>query len=453
MALWAICVVVGLVTIGATSVPLAGPNATLLRCAYGQHRVLHLECRGKFAPFYGGDNNITHCQNRLPRDPNVCGFHWRGAADEATVDPSLFEGVPSIHFVGDSTVMRSYLHIINASEQTYTQKVKELADDTLNSSVRTPSGQKVPVSFHRSLHIALAVPIVRAIIRDASPRALIVLAYGPHDTSWLVFRRAMPFFNRKNNGRWSAAEHYWQRHASGLAKGLLDALSNRSSQDRPVVVVREHFYANCRHPKYSKYPLNTRCPDLLNPRVVPSYRRWFQTLLGEFNIPTVGLDGMFPPCHMVDAGHINRKCKGVEIQFLVQAYAEVRRSGVLQAALSPAAVDGRLWRLIGNQSLVSSRNAQFTQPLADPLPQAGNPSPVTGLQTEPTAIATRAQSPENTEIAMRSTAPEAASSSERDGAPLDNRTKAEAPLDPSLVFVIVFSFAAFGIFFVASRRP
>ena len=54
---------------------------------------------------------------------------------------------------------------------------------------------------------------------------------------------------------------------------------------------------------------------------------------------------------------------------------------------------------------------------------------------------------------MRSTSPEAASSSERDGAPLDNRTKAEAPLDPSLVFVIVFSFATFGIFFVASRRP
>merc|ERR1719333_930167 len=100
----------------------------------------------------------------------------------------------------------------------------------------------------------------------------------------------------------------------------------RSRSTRPVVVLREHFFANCRHPKYSKYPLITRCPDLLNPRVIPTYRRWLQTLFGEFNVPTVGMDAMFPPCTMVDAGHINRRCKGVEVQFLVQAYWEIRRT-------------------------------------------------------------------------------------------------------------------------------
>jgi hypothetical protein len=344
-----------------------GTNVTMLRCVYGQHRVLHADCEAGRLPMYSGERNITECNGRMPRDPNRCGHRWRGAFWETHVDPAVFAGIPEIHFVGDSTLMRTFMHAINASDAEYTQKVKELSADSLNSTIWS-DGRSIPVSFHRSLHVALAAPILRNVINASLPRALIVLAYGPHDTSWLVFRRAMPYFNRKNNGRWTAAEHYWQKFSTNLIASVLEGVAMRVPSKRPVIVLREQFFANCKHPKYSKYPLITRCPDLLNPRVIPSYRRWLQGLFGEFNVPTVGMDRMFPPCLMIDAGHMNRPCKGFEAQFLIQAYWEVVRSGALQSELTSESVRRRLSSLMRNQSELRIRAQLFTEPLTTPLP-------------------------------------------------------------------------------------
>jgi hypothetical protein len=378
-----------LMAIMAPATPLDGVNRTLLQCVYSQQHTLMIQCGQR--PAFVGDANESDCRTPIRRLPNHCGHHWLGAyLGEVLQDPAALEGIPEVRFVGDSTLMRTYMFVLNASAGNYTKRVAQLSDDGLNATILLPSGRNLPVHFHRSLHIALAAPLVRSVLNVSAPRALVVLAYGPHDTSWLVFRRPMPYFHAKNVGKFSAAEAYWRKHSTYLAMHVAAELRQRPAAKRPVVVVREHFLANCRHVKYSKYPLITRCKDLLNPQVIPTYRAYMIASFALLNVPTVGIDGLFPPCYMEDAGHISRKCKAAEVQLLVQAYHDIVRAAGSQGGLGDLrSVNAALTAMSAYHRLRESFVANITQPW-DGRTQGANTFLPTNTAVPPSRTVTRA---------------------------------------------------------------
>lgn len=294
---------------------------------------------------------------------NPCGLQW-------IEDSELYSGLDALILVGDSTLLRLFQHITKVRGDAYEAKVGQLESDFLNRTVPLSSGRNLPVFFLRALHVSTAIGAVDHAFKLAStPNCMIVFSFGPHDTSWLVFRRPMPGFRRAHTGVWNHARIYWNRFVTTLVhyiafrlkeyeergNGFVDddhseaamqkrRLGRSRAFRRPVVVFREQYLANCGHPKYSKYPLITRCGDLLMPVVIPHYRSYLAALTSLVNIPTVGLDELLRPsnsngaasppdkplCSFVDAGHMNRACHRYELQLLMQAFRMTRRLGVEQ---------------------------------------------------------------------------------------------------------------------------
>lgn len=249
-------------------------------------------------------------------------------------------------FLGDSTIMRDYIHLRRGSTADYTTKVAALNETQLESTVTLSSGRKVRLVFIRLLHVALCREPIDAAFAAATPRTLIMITIGPHDTSWLTFRRPMPGMRRSLVGHWSEARKYWQKHVTQMAQvlgwhlqryelaratpGNATTVAAPRRPKRPIVLFREQYLPNCAHPKYAKYPLITRCPDLLRPIVVPQYRSFAAAAFGWLAIPVIRMDPLMPPCYLYDAGHIVRWCKRFEIGMAIAAYRTARRAGVVQ---------------------------------------------------------------------------------------------------------------------------
>ena len=261
---------------------------------------------------------------------NPCGF-------QIVAEDYLYSGIDSIILVGDSTIMRTYMHIVHASDEDYVQKVAALDEDIINTSIALSSGRRLPVYFVRLLHVSVAAVSLERVFDVATRNSLIVLTLGSHDTSWLVFRRAMPGFRRAFTGNWFQAKKYWRRFVPMMTNYIANRLQRFEDSapagvlfKKPVVIVREHYLANCLHPKFSKYPLITRCRDLLMPHVIPFYRGFLRAMMATINVPTISSDALHPPCFLVDAGHTTRFCKRFELQMFVQAFRETRRLALNQ---------------------------------------------------------------------------------------------------------------------------
>jgi hypothetical protein len=314
---------------------------------------------------------------------NPCGLQW-------IEDSEVYSGLDVIILVGDSTLLRLFQHIIRAKKDDYETKVGQLEEDFMNRTVVLSSGRQLVIHFVRALHVSTAIEAVdRAFKLATTPQSLIVFSFGPHDTSWLVFRRPMPGFRRSHTGMWNHARTYWNRFTNTLVQyiafrlrmyedrghGFVDednaagrahahAFRANNAFHRPVVVFREQYLANCAHPKYAKYPLITRCGDLLMPIVIPHYRAYLAAISSMVNIPTIGLDELLRPpsgskrpptsgvkslCTFVDAGHLNRGCHRYELQLIIQAYRSTRRLGIVQGFHS--ARHGPLFKLIQQAGL------------------------------------------------------------------------------------------------------
>ena len=319
-------------------------NADLIRCASHFARCLN--------PLHLMDNMTLDagpigykCQSFRDTNGTViqlsakdkCNYGWRdrpywfvgGTTDDGVRVPPL----ERVIFAGDSTILRDYMHAMNVTMTQYTTKVKNLDEEILQGNITLASGRMVELIFFRLLHVSVAGTVVNEIFKRANNRTLIVLTIGPHDTSWLVFRRAMPGYKRSNVGRWDAAQAYWRRHTSRLAQLVGQRLRDYGPkpEQRPYVILREQYLANCNHMKYSKYPLITRCKDLLMPKVIPYYRDYAKATFGALGIPIVGIDPLMPEvCHLVDAGHVNRPCKDWELGMLFSVYRSGRASNSLQ---------------------------------------------------------------------------------------------------------------------------
>ncbi len=256
---------------------------------------------------------------------NPCGY-------QIIPEDSLFSGIDSLFLVGDSTIMRSYMHATHASDEDYIAKVASLEDDLLNTSIPLSSGRRMPIYFVRMLHVSTAAVALERVFDAATRNSLIVVTIGSHDCSWLTFRRPMPGFRKSFTGNWFQAKKYWRRFVPLMVSYIAIRLQRFEDSapvsaifKKPVVVFREQYLPNCQHPKYSKYPLITKCPDLLKPIVIPYYRIFLRSMLATINVPTISNDALFPPCFLVDAGHTARFCKRFEMQMFVQAFRETRR--------------------------------------------------------------------------------------------------------------------------------
>lgn len=301
------------------------------------------------------DGQVTRLKNFGINDElsstNPCNLGW-------IEDAELFSGMDSIIFVGDSTVLRDFMFLVRAKPDVYKTKVAQLEDDVVNGSVVLSSGRELPLFFFRSLYVSTCGDAISRAFEIATKNSLMIFSYGPHDTSWLVFRRPMPGFRRVNTGKWNEARMYWNRYVTTMINFIGHRLrqfelyghgNSRLYTDlpprepisggvRPVVVFREQYLANCGHPKYSKYPLITRCSDLLMPVVIPHYRLFLRTVAALINIPVVGIDELMKPssglgkplCRFVDAGHMNRECGRFEVQLLVQAFRHTRLLNIRQ---------------------------------------------------------------------------------------------------------------------------
>ncbi|CUG53713.1 GPI-anchored surface protein, putative [Bodo saltans] len=317
---------------------------------------------------------------------NPCGLQW-------IEDSEVYSGLDNIILVGDSTLLRLFQHMIRAKKEDYETKVGQLEEDFMNRTVVLSSGRKLVIHFIRALHVSTAIGEVdRAFKLATTPQSLIVFSFGPHDTSWLVFRRPMPGFRRSHVGTWNHARIYWNRftttlvhyiafrlrmyeerghgfvnedNAAGRANG--HQFRAKNAFHRPVVVFREQYLANCAHPKYTKYPLITRCGDLLMPIVIPHYRAYLAAMTSMMNIPTIGLDELLHPptssaivefqtapvslCMFVDAGHMNRECHRYELQLLIQAYRSTKRLGIVQGYDQARHGGATLYKLIQQAGL------------------------------------------------------------------------------------------------------
>ena len=269
-----------------------------------------------------------------PRKNNSCHTGWID-------DDKLFGGISQLIFVGDSTILRDYMWVKRASELEYATKVMRLDSDELAANITLSSHRNLTVRYFRLLHLSRSATVIDQVFDVADERSVVVFAFGPHDTSWLVFRTPMPSFRKSKVGQWGAAKAYWVRFATQVANQIATRLrgfdrelpsrptGSRASR-RPVVLIREQFLPNCAHPKYARSPLITRCTDLLYPIVVPYYRMFLRTLMNKVNVPVVSMDPLMPPCRLKDAGHLVRWCKRYELQLIVQAYRTVWQSGVVQ---------------------------------------------------------------------------------------------------------------------------
>jgi len=308
-------------------------NLSYLQCVFHSQRLLQANRNHSLMTFMGSDGNRTD-DNSYPTTlmRNPCEF-------QIAQRHHVFEGIDQLLLVGDSTIMRAYMHIVHADDFNYTTRVAELKDEDLNATLVLEGGAVLRVRFFRMLYVSTATFVLDRVFSYATRNSLIVFSLGPHDTSWLVFRKAMPGFRKAGIGVWAEAKKYWDWFAPRVAMYTARKLAEldevappTAAFRRPVVVFRDMYLPNCNHPKYSKYPHTTRCKDLLVPWVLPHYRQTMRAMLALHNIPTVNMDALFPPCYLIDAGHIVRWCKNVEIQLFIQAYRATRRYNIQQGA-------------------------------------------------------------------------------------------------------------------------
>jgi hypothetical protein len=322
-------------------------NLSYLQCLYHSGRTLRVHrstnkpkaIDADFIDFQGRSTSSSAFSTMATAarwSANPCGFQFISDAD-------LFSGVDSLILIGDSTILRDYQHILHASDLDYFGKVIKVEKGYLNStSLTLSSGRVLPVHFFRLLYTSVVDSILDNVFSVATRNSLIIVSVGPHDTSWLVFNKAMPGFPPKKLHNWAAAQAYYERNAEHMVNQFarkLRAFEERNGgagevKDaplfrRPVVVFRDMFVPNCQASKFVRRP-EVKCEKLLVGTVVPFYRRYLRAHLAAVNIPTVTMDQVMPPCYLMDAGHLVRKCKRIELQLFAQAFRMTRTYNILQ---------------------------------------------------------------------------------------------------------------------------
>lgn len=284
----------------------------------------------------------------------------------------LFSGIDKVIFVGDSTTLRDYKYILGQFGLGYKQKVSDLPTPHIHTTIKMSSGRTLELHFFRLLYSSLSDPTIRSVFEVATPNTVILATLGPHDTSWLIFDRltfttlgVMPGmtlakdYDKRTGKRIkqsdvmsvniARAKKYWVSHIARtvqtlgeelrsfelreLAKRKGDAYPPGGTRLRPFVVFREQFYPKCSDPKYASRP-HTRCVGMLKRLLVPFMRNYLRAHLSLINVPVVGMDAMTAraglPCFLLDAGHLPRPCKSIELQLFAQAFRLGRRLRVLQ---------------------------------------------------------------------------------------------------------------------------
>ena len=326
-------------------------NMTYLQCLYHSGRWMRVKrsetSRSLMDADFVDDRGRSSSSPAIAKVPvmerwksNPCGLQWIN-------DESIFSGMDSLILVGDSTILRDYQHVLHADDFDYFGKVIKVEKGYLNSTkLKLSSGRTFPVHFFRLLYASMVDSVLENVFQVATAQSLIVMSLGPHDTSWLVFNRAMPGFSPKKLHNWAAGQAYWVRHAQHAVNQLgrkLREFEERNSAKvssvdggdpqklfkRPVVVFRDMFVPNCQASKFVRRP-EMKCEKLLVGAVVPFYRSFLRAHLAAINVPTVTLDQVMPPCYLMDAGHLVRKCKRIELQLFAQAFRLSRQYNVRQ---------------------------------------------------------------------------------------------------------------------------
>lgn len=330
-------------------------NSTYLQCLFHMGRMMRVARRNRaieadFVDIKGHSSSLDAVRNMSVAArwrSNPCGFQFAS-------DTNLFSGIDSLVLVGDSTILRDFQHILHAPDHVYFGKVIKVEKGYLNSSkIVLSSGRVLPVHFFRLLYTSMVDAIIENIFSVATRNSLIIVSLGPHDTSWLVFNKPMPGFPPKKLHNWDAGQAYWIRNAQHTvnqfarrlrafeenllreeeARGPSSAAAGQGPDKllfrRPVVVFRDMFTPNCQASKFVRRP-EVKCEKLLVPIVVPFYRRFLRAHLAAVNIPSVSMEQVMPPCYLMDAGHLIRKCKRIELQLFAQAFRMTRLYNVQQ---------------------------------------------------------------------------------------------------------------------------
>ena len=334
--------------------PLDGTLAvTGLQCMAQAHRFLVPVDEDPYF-FFGQpsrDGGGAGTDKPPPEAKRPCGMRW-------IPQNETFSGVDKIILIGDSTVIRTFWHLVGAKDSVYKTRVAEIANNTIYTLLRTHTGRAIPLIFHRLLYLSTAEAVLSRAFADATKNSLMIMSCGPHDTAWLIYDKvifgslnAMPGFGflrdiakktprlAVNTYNFFTAQKYWTTYTTKLANMLNHHLASFGPQpgDRPVFLFREQFLPRCSDLKYSTRRASM-CPNLLRPIVVPHYRRELQSRLAVLNIPVISMDSISGRpklrCYLADAGHLPRYCKPVEIQLYAQAFRLARRHNILQGGVS-----------------------------------------------------------------------------------------------------------------------
>ena len=357
--------------------------ANVTHAPYMLDRNITTERPHLFDPSHNEHVSTSHCPQM---SSNVCGLTG------FISDHDLFSGVSAVVLVGDSTILRAFKFIVNASDWDYFERVNELKSArSYYVGESQQSRRSVPVYFLRSLYVSTAPavwdsafkiltsgglllpgnesssanvtwfdgsnrqkPFFHADGRDGRP--LIISSYGPWDTAWLVFHEPMPYFSKKGLGVWRAGRSYWSKFMPFAVNAVGAALTERfpNVSTRPVIIFREQFKPDCRHPKYAKNKA-AKCVDLLAPQVVPLFRMTLSAALARINIPVVSMDYLLDHgyCAMLDAGHLKRRCKWLELQLIVQAFHLTVSHGIVQGMEAARLHDDRSRHLLHDTMLTT----------------------------------------------------------------------------------------------------
>lgn len=321
-----------------------------------------------------GSNASTEQEPASPCGPNrncsasrnPCGLHY-------TPYEEMFSGVDRIILIGDSTILRLYKFFEQVRESSYRQKVADLPIPHIIATMTMSSGRKLPVHFFRLLYSSMAPAVIHEAFKFATIQSLLLVSLGPHDTSWLIYDRltflsmhVMPGMSlakevdRRTGKKYKQsdvlrnnlmrAKAYWLKHiaitADALGKELMDfedaqrSLAAREGRIlvpgeplRPIVVFREQLLPKCSDPKYANRP-HTRCVSMLKPHLVPFMRDYLRAMLITVNIPVIGLDALSGraglPCYLMDAGHLPRPCKTIELEMASYTFRMGRRLRIVQ---------------------------------------------------------------------------------------------------------------------------
>lgn len=297
---------------------------------------------------------------------NPCGLQYTPYED-------MFSGMDSIILIGDSTVLRVFKFLQQCNDIEYRLKVADLANPHIWLRLRMSNGREIQVHFFRLLYASMAPLMFRQAFKVATVNSLIFASLGPHDTSWLIFDKAtfnllhvMPgMVLAKDADRRSGkkikqseilrnnvmrAKAYWIKNAAFAAHALATELQEFEQRQRaaaaevgrtivpgeplrPFVIFREQLLPKCSDPKYANKP-HTRCLGLLRPILVPFMRDYLRAMLTAVNIPTIGIDTVSGraglPCHLVDAGHLPRPCKTIELAIASYGFRMARRLRLVQ---------------------------------------------------------------------------------------------------------------------------